>query len=156
MASPIRPGASARRAILLSAVCLMFTASTAAAFKWFSGGSSSSSPPASASPAHPQVSGQGGPDAPLSVELITLTPKGFDPGEISPVRGRFLLAVDNRSGQPDVELLLLRESGHKLREVKVPKETADWSDLFDLPPGRYVLTEAGHPEWKCGINVTAR
>lgn len=92
----------------------------------------------------------------LSVELITITPSGFEPVEMNPARGRFILAVDNRSGQPDVELKLPREAGEKLHQVRVPQEPADWSDVVDLHPGRYALSVVGRPEWTCAINVGAR
>jgi hypothetical protein len=45
------------------------------------------------------------PQAPFQAELITTTPAGFEPTEITRPHGRFLLAIDNRSGleERDVE-----------------------------------------------------
>ena len=40
----------------------------------------------------------------LETELVTITPTGFQPGEITRSQGRFMLAVDNRSGLDEVDL----------------------------------------------------
>jgi len=38
------------------------------------------------------------PQAPVQAELITVTPTGFEPSELTRPKGRFLLAIDNQSG----------------------------------------------------------
>lgn len=93
--------------------------------------------------------------APLEVELITITPAGFEPKEISRLKGPFLLAVENRSGLEDVLLRLDRATGgDRLKEVRVNRKKLDWRDQVDLTPGHYVLMEANHPGWTCGITIT--
>jgi len=92
----------------------------------------------------------------LEAEIITIRPNGFEPDELSRPKGRFILMVDNRSGIADVELQLDRETGARLHQVSVPSDEQDWNDEFDLPPGQYVLREAGHPEWSCRITITAQ
>jgi hypothetical protein len=92
----------------------------------------------------------------IEAELITITPRGFEPAEITRSKGRFLLAVDNRSGLDEVTLRLDRVAGNRLREVNVPRKELDWSEAFDLNPGQYVLSEANHPQWICRLTITAQ
>ena len=89
-------------------------------------------------------------------ELITITPHGFEPQEITRPRGRFLLMIDNRSGLSATSLALTREAGERTHEMRVPREEPNWSDVVNLPPGRYVLTESDHPRWACRITITAQ
>lgn len=93
---------------------------------------------------------------PLRVELITITPRGFEPAEITRSKGIFLLAVDNRSGLDEVTLRHDRVAGNRLHETRVPRKELDWSEVFDLNPGQYVLTEANHPQWACRFTITAQ
>jgi hypothetical protein len=90
------------------------------------------------------------------VEIITLLPTGFEPKEINRPKGQFLLVVHDRSGADDVNFRLNREAGNRLHDVRVEEGMLSWRTPLDLHPGAYVLTEAGHPEWSCRINVTAR
>jgi hypothetical protein len=92
----------------------------------------------------------------VEAELITLTPSGFEPSEINRTEGRFLLAVDNRSGIREITLRLERENGGRLQEIRLPIGKLDWRHWVDLPPGRYILAEAGHSEWICSITITSR
>jgi hypothetical protein len=99
---------------------------------------------------------QGPPHSNMEAELITVTPQGFEPLEINRPKGSFLLMVQNRSGLPDVAIQLNHEAGPKLRALQLPREQPNWDDVIDLPPGRYVLTEADHPGWSCSITITAQ
>jgi hypothetical protein len=92
--------------------------------------------------------------AQLESELITITPHGFEPREISQPHGRFLLMVDNRSGLAVTTLELTREHGVRTHQMNLPREEPNWSQVVDLQPGRYVLTEVGHPNWSCLITIT--
>jgi hypothetical protein len=87
-------------------------------------------------------------------ELITILPTGFHPTQIMRPSGKFLLAVENRSGIKQVDLRLNAESGDRLFQVSRTWERADWNEVVNPPPGRYVLTEASHPEWQCVITIT--
>jgi len=91
----------------------------------------------------------------IEAELVTVTPHGFEPQQLTRPPGPFLLMLDNRSGLGQVNLHLSREAGAQLREVPVPREQPDWSEVIALPPGRYVLTEADHPRWLCRLTITA-
>lgn len=94
--------------------------------------------------------------APLEAELIVIRPSGFEPSQITRPAGRFILAVENRSGLDEVDLRLDRDDGDRLQQVRVPRSKLDWSGVVDPPPGTYVLTEANHSDWSCRITITAR
>jgi hypothetical protein len=96
------------------------------------------------------------PIADFESELITITPHGFEPQEITRPQGRFLLMVDNRSGVAATTLALTSEAGQRTREMQVPREAPNWSEVVELRPGRYVLTEANHARWSCRITITPR
>ena len=91
----------------------------------------------------------------VETELIALTPTGFEPAEVTRPAGEFILMVENRTRQP-VSLSLARETGERLHEMKESREEPDWNELENLTPGRYLLTEADHPEWTCSVTITAR
>lgn len=143
MVRPIKSHTSARRAKLLSAVCLLVAVGAAAvgAHAWLS-------PTAPRRPPAEQKEEQ------IEAELVTATPDGFDPAEITRPKGSFYLVVDNLAGLPELNLRLTGEAGHSLHEARVPRGQADWTALLDLNPGTYVLREAEHPGWECRITVT--
>jgi hypothetical protein len=113
-----------------------------------------SAPPAMRNPA--TVQGQSTPER-IEMERIILTPRGFEPSAITRPRGAFYIAVDNRSGlQDQLTFLLDRMDGNRLHEARLPKGRLGWRQLVDLPPGRYALTEADHPDWVCSVTITAQ
>ena len=87
---------------------------------------------------------------------LTLHPDGFNPTEVVRPAGRFMLSVDNRSGVEKVTLILKRGNGRKVIEIKVLNGNGDWSELIELLPGRYTLTEADHPSWKCDFLINEK
>jgi len=93
--------------------------------------------------------------APYHVELITLRPQGFVPGEIRRPAGRFMIGIDNRTGLKEIEISLIKETGTKEREVRISRNKPDWRGVVNLPPGNYELREATHPDWVCRITLTA-
>jgi hypothetical protein len=111
------------------------------------------SKPAAVSPAPAQLDN---PADRLETELITITPTGFDPADITRPQGRVVVEVDNRSGLEEVELRLDRSNGVREKEVRVHRTALDWSGEVNLRPGTYFLGEAGHPDWACRITVTPR
>jgi hypothetical protein len=87
--------------------------------------------------------------------VLTLRPTGFEPPEVTLPQGRYLLAVENRTGlAEEVDLRLQRENGNGLREKRLGRGRPVWKEVVDLPPGRYAVTEAGHPEWVCRVTIT--
>lgn len=91
----------------------------------------------------------------VETEVVTLRPTGFEPAEITRPAGEFILMVEDATGHP-VSLSFSRETGERLHEVRATREQPDWNELEDLQPGRYLLTEADHPEWVCRVTITAR
>ena len=94
----------------------------------------------------------------IGVAVTILRPHGFEPAEMEVNAGRTLLAVYNRTGAQEIVLRIEREAvsgqpGQLLREERVPIGKRATRELFDLVPGRYVVTEANHPAWKCRITV---
>lgn len=92
----------------------------------------------------------------MDIEVITIRPIGFERAEIIRPKGIFGIAVENRSGAPDLELRLDRQGGSRLGQARLARHSLSWKDRFDLAPGRYLLTEANHPDWLCTIIITER
>ncbi|HEX8148024.1 MAG TPA: hypothetical protein VF591_12660 [Pyrinomonadaceae bacterium] len=88
--------------------------------------------------------------------VLTLSPGGFEPAEVTRPAGRFMLAVSNHAGGEEVSLLLSRVRGERLREVKMARGRIRSVNELQLPPGEYVLTAEGHPDWSCRITLTPR
>jgi hypothetical protein len=95
-------------------------------------------------PAPPE---QGKKDQRLEVEVVNISPDGFEPQEIERKAGPFLLSVSNRSGIDSLNIKIETEQHGRFREKSLPLETPYWREVIDPPPGRYVITEANHPEW---------
>jgi hypothetical protein len=97
------------------------------------------------------------PDKPFDLEVIqvALYPQGFDPQEVTVPHKKFLLIVQNRSGIPNP---VLRFNGgfEKLSKgkPKSPPRQRHFGGLVNLPPGRYQITEANHPNWVCELTIT--
>jgi hypothetical protein len=89
----------------------------------------------------------------IEVEVVVLTPDGFQPATITRARGQFILVAHHRSGLSQADLRLDRDTGAHVDQASVPRERAQWSNMYDLPPGRYLLTEATHPGWVCAITI---
>jgi len=89
----------------------------------------------------------------LETQRITLRPTGFEPGEITRPAGRFLLAINDRSGQGDSSFVLIRSNGERMREIRLGNTTRkhEWREVVNLPPGQYVLSDAENPERVCHI-----
>lgn len=117
---------------------------------------------AAARPAPTAAGGGPGPyNAPAPAEepdevALTLRQEGFDPEEVVRPAGSFMLSVDNRSGVEKLTLILKRGNGSKVVEVRLLNGNGDWSELVELQPGRYTLTEADHPGWQCVFLVNEK
>jgi len=95
-------------------------------------------------------------DSTLETELITITPTGFEPAEITRPQGRFVLAIDNRSGLDSVDLYLEREKGNRVDGSLKRKGKLAWRQVIDFPSGTYVLRAANDESWQCKITLTTR
>ena len=85
----------------------------------------------------------------ISVEV---TPSGFESSEIIARRGRFLILLQNRTGRRDLEFWLARENEGRVAESQ--RQQRDWKAQVQLSPGRYIIGETNHPDWKFTIRVT--
>lgn len=89
----------------------------------------------------------------LEAEIINITPTGFEPAEITRPTGRFLLAIQDRSGFAQITMQVSRESDGAQFLVPTRRKHHAWRNVVNPPPGRYLLTEANHPEWRCLIII---
>ena len=92
----------------------------------------------------------------VPAHVLVLRPSGFEPAEVSWPKERFFLSIENHTNVSDITLLLDRESGGRVKEVKLKTRKQRAAGIFDLPPGNYLLTEANHPGWVCRITITPR
>ena len=140
----------AYKAFLMLLVIAATCAAAAGAKAWLS---PPVSPPASAPPSRSATQGASEQEEP-EAEVVKILPTGFEPRQITRPRGRFLLMVSNRTGLDEVEWRLDREAGGRLHAVRLSEGRLGSRQYEDLPPGTYVLTEAGHPDWVCRITIT--
>ena len=90
-------------------------------------------------------------DVPQVVSLQA-TPSGFEPRETIAPKGKFLILLQNRTGQRDLEFWLAREN--EGRVAKSEPQKRDWKAHVQLAPGTYIIGETNHPEWQSIIRVT--
>jgi hypothetical protein len=107
-------------------------------------------------PIQPTSSASQSSDVQLEAELVTATPIGFEPGEITRPQGRFLLAIDNRSGLDQLDLYVERETGSRVNSALSRRGKLKWREILDLPAGHYILRAANDQSWRCDINLTPR
>jgi len=97
-----------------------------------------------------------GPQAPVQAELITVTPIGFEPAELTRPKGRFLLAIDNQSGLEEVEFYFERETTGRVNVPLSRRGKIAWREIVDLAPGTYILRATNDESWRCRITITAQ
>jgi len=91
---------------------------------------------------------------PVETELVTITPAGFEPAEITRPPGKFLFAIDNRSGMDEVDLHLERETGGRANVPLSRRGRLAWREALDLTPGTYLLRASHDDSWRCRITIT--
>jgi len=94
------------------------------------------------------------PNATVQAELLTITSTGFEPTELTRSNGRFLLAIDNRSGLDDIQLYFERETGGPVNVPLSHRSKLAWRDIIDLQPGTYLLRARNDDSWRCRITIT--
>ena len=97
-----------------------------------------------------------GPQASIQAELITVTPTGFEPSELTRPKGRFLLAIDNQSGLDEVEFYFERETSGRVNVPLSRRGKIAWREIVDLTPGTYILGATNDESWRCRITITAQ
>lgn len=96
---------------------------------------------------------QNEPGATAEIQVIKITPFGFEPRELERSHRAFVLAVHNFSDKADLSLRLLSVQGNKLHEVRMGRGKRKWQLPLTLPPGDYLLSEASQPDWRCQIRL---
>ena len=91
--------------------------------------------------------------AQMESELITITPHGFEPQEITRPAGAFLLFIEDRSGFKRISPQITRLAGLRVLNLTISREQPDWSDVLNLQPGVYLLTDSDHPTWLCRVTI---
>ena len=87
---------------------------------------------------------------------LTIRPEGFLPTEITVPAERYFVVIQNLTGLEQFAIRVERENGERLQEVRVERFRRKWKGSIELRPGRYVISEQDHPDWKCVITVTDR
>ena len=84
---------------------------------------------------------------------VTLKSTGFHPSEVLIPAERFQLSLDNRTGIQELVLRMATADGTQLREMQLGGAGGDWSEMFELQAGNYILSEASHKDWVCRLKV---
>ncbi|HEX3187361.1 MAG TPA: hypothetical protein VHQ94_21360 [Pyrinomonadaceae bacterium] len=92
----------------------------------------------------------------FEVERLTFREWGCEPSQISREAGPFVLVIQNQSGLEDIDLSLVEESNNPRKKLPVTRNALTWKERLELPPGTYLVKEAGHPEWQCRITISNR
>ena len=138
-----------------AAVAAIFTALLLVSANTESIGPSAAVAPNAPPPAPAAVPEKAAPGDRLEAELVAVGPRGFEPPAITRPAREFLLIVDNRTGLDRIQVRVERVTGReRLYDVALTKKEFTWNTLLRLPPGDYVLTEAGHPDWVCRLTLT--
>ena len=141
--------------VLYVAALLVITGFTATAWALLSTEAKATSPASSTKAAVPvpAITQESSGGERLEAEVITITPSGFEPTEITRPPGRFLLAIQDRSGLTELTLRVSREGDGAQFLVPTRRNRRAWRDVVNPRPGRYLITEANHPEWQCLITI---
>lgn len=89
----------------------------------------------------------------VEAELITVLPKGFEPGTIVRPAGKFVLMFDNQSRLQPLQLRLERAGVPRVADIKLLRKTGA-TKVLNLPPGDYQITEANHSDWTLRLTLT--
>ena len=104
----------------------------------------------------------------VEVEVVVLTPEGFQPSGIMRGLGPFILQVDNRTGIEEIEVTVSQQGGNidgptggggpgggggMIDSATIGGGQIDWNSEYDLSSGMYLLGVTGHPEWGCQIII---
>lgn len=94
----------------------------------------------------------------VEVEVVVLTPDGFQPIQINRPVGPFILQVDNRTGIEEIEVTIQGRTLNGPHRGIIDSATIgggqiDWNNEYDLAPDKYVLGVTGHPDWVCPMTI---
>jgi hypothetical protein len=89
----------------------------------------------------------------VPVFVTVMRPHGFEPSSVTLDARHLFLTVYNRTGLTKLTLALDRVQGNRVKQVDVVAATPHYTELFDLSPGTYTLSETSHSKWTCTIVV---
>lgn len=92
----------------------------------------------------------------IEVVVVTLSPNGFFPKEVVFPKKKFILALNNRTGESSLLLNLFRDKTNKLQEKPLKNETMSLQWELDLASGNYELRELNHPNWVLTLTDTKK
>ena len=97
------------------------------------------------------------PKSSIEVEVIRVTPEGFEPREINRIKGNVLIVFQNMTGKPLPNLQLYDakdvDSGKApIQEAKLNENSLFHEENIDLKEGDFVLKLGDKREWRCAIN----
>jgi hypothetical protein len=87
---------------------------------------------------------------------LTLKPTGFEPAKITLPASQYFLLVQNATGLDRFGLIVERENGERLEEVRLEPFSRKWKKAITFQPGHYVISEIDHPAWQCVLVITER
>jgi hypothetical protein len=90
----------------------------------------------------------------MSVELFTISSRGFEPTHITRPAGRVLLVIVTEGELPTLNLRLQRADGAVVGQVNMPSKRKRGSIPATLVPGRYRLVDPNRPRIVCDIEIT--
>lgn len=107
-------------------------------------------------PAQPGLSVGAARISTIEVELVTLTPQGFNPRRIVKRPGVFRLVLKDTRGTSTTEFEIVNDRGAQQKGLLLDKErTRHWNDQIDLPPGTYSLRSKLQPALAMQIVIDA-
>ncbi len=89
----------------------------------------------------------------VSAANVAFTIRGFEPDALTVEHQDLLMTIVNKSGFINAKFQLDRETGGKVHEVSFQNARHRAKQFLKLPPGRYILREASHPNFSCNITV---
>ena len=92
----------------------------------------------------------------IATELIVLGPNGFEPATLTRTPGKFLLAIDNRTGLNGLTFELDGVDGTRQRAALLADQRIRWREVVDLSLGDYLVRVVGHTKWSCRIRITEK
>lgn len=90
----------------------------------------------------------------VEAELITITPRGFEPSRITRRAGRVLLAVVNRSELAALTLRLESDDGTVLGRAQLRRDQRNWRFPVTLPAGHFRIVDANRAQVACNFEIT--
>lgn len=93
-------------------------------------------------------------DSKLEVELVVISPTGFEPNVIRRNSGRVLLVVVNDSNRPLITLRAEAANGSVIRQIQMPRTKRRWELPVNLRRGRFQIVDTERPDNVLNIEIT--